>query len=250
MIGGKMKKIFFLIIIVSLAVIPVLSDFKITYESRTEGYYYGGVNYPEEVDEQVIWIGGETFAFVTDARRVVIDLKEGIMALILTGLKKYAVTELPFKLSGVLPDELVKYLAGVETQGNLKALPEKKNIDKYECSVYESSSWILYQGDKVNEIDSRFFVSIDVPLDLVLYEKMNRHLRVLRNYSPAFITELEKLEGIPVLVESYFYPKGFAVKNTSILRSIEDVVPPAGIYTIPETFEKTDKLTMQEFRIR
>ncbi len=245
-----MKKMILISICIILSGTFNFADHKVTYVSRTDGYYYGGVNTPEEVYEQVIWIGDAKLAYITDARRVVVDLKSKRMAVILTGMKKYAMTELPFKMAGILPDNLEKYLAGLQTQGEVKVLSGKKKIGKYNCNVYESSSWILYQGDKVNEIDTKFFTSTDFAFDLDQYNKLNKHLRVLRNYGPEFIFELDKLKGIPVYTESYFYPKGFAVKNTSEIKSTEELTPPAGIYEIPEGFEKVEKLSMQEFRTR
>ena len=245
-----MKKIFILILILFFSTIFAFADYKITYVSKTDGYYYGGVNSPEEVYEQVIWIGAGKLAYITGKRRVVVDLKSNRMAIVLIGMKKYAAAELPFKMEAVLPDNLVKYLAGLQTKGEVKPLADKKKIGKYECNVYKSSSWIIYQGDKVNEIDTKFFTSSDFAFDLEQYDKINRHLRVLRNYSTEFISELEKLKGIPVYTESYFYPKGFAVKNTSEIKAVEELTPPPGIYTIPDSFKKAEKLSMQEFRTR
>lgn len=245
-----MKKKFILIFIMFFAAIFTFADHKITYVLKTDAYYYGGVNTPEEVYEQTIWMGAGKLAYITGDRRVVVDLKSNRMAIILKVMKKYIAVELPFKMEAVLPDNLVKYLAGLQTRGEVNPLTGKKMIGKYECDVYESSSWIIYQGDKVNEIDTKFFTSSDFQFDLEQYDKINRHLRVLRNYSPDFISELNKLKGIPVYSESYFYPKGFAVKNTSTIKSVDEMLPPPGIYTIPDGFEKAEKLTMREFRTR
>lgn len=244
-------KIFILISIVILMTVSFMfSDHKVTYVSKTDGFYYGGVNNPEEISEQVLWIGDGKLAYITKAKRVVIDLEKNKTAIILTGTKKYIETELPFKMAGILPENLVTYLKNVQTSGKVKITAEEKKFEKFKCRIYESASHIMYQGNKVNEIDTNFWISEDVPFDLVQYEKMNKNLRVLRNYSPAFIAELEKLNGFPVYTESYFYPKGFGVKSTSKVSSIKKSDPPSDIYSIPAGFEKTDKLTMQEFRIR
>jgi len=245
-----MKKIFVLIIVIGISTVFINADVYVKQKLYTDGYYYGGVNRPAEDTENEIWIGKKKMASFTKNRMTILDMEKNRAFIINRNAKTYSETPLPLDLSTLVESNLVPRLQATQYTGTIKETGKTKKIGKYECRGYEINTYIIYEGDRVNETDTTLWTTSDVPFDVETYRRLSITQQKLRNYNDAFIDELKKIEGFVIAREALFYPKGFSVKSTAAVVEISQKDPPAGIYSVPAGYTKKEKLSIQDLRNR
>lgn len=235
-----------------LILIPYFSfgDSRIILKSHTDAYYYGGINNPATDSISEIWIGKNKMAYITSNRKIVVDTDKKSVFLIYKNNKIFAETTLPVNLSSLVPENIAIYLQGIKSLGTVKKTGKNKKINNYECTAYEINSYINYQGEKVNESDTIVWIAGQVSFDIKKYNELNNELRKIRNYNDKLISDMEKMEGFPMMSETYFYPKGFSVRSISEVASITEEEPPTGCYSVPGGFNKKKKLSVRDLRTR
>ena len=245
-----MRKIIIFILIAGIFVLFINADVYIKQKLHTDSYYYGGVTRPADDSVTEIWINEEKMVSITRNRITIVDSENNQAFIINKNNKTYAKTDLPIKISNLVPKNLAAYLKSYQYIGTIKETGETKNIGKFKCKGYEVNSYLLYGGSKANETDSLIWITSEVPFDLKKYAHMRTNLQKLRNFSEHFITELEKVQGFTIATETQFYPKGFSVKSGAEVIEMSVKNPPAGIYSVPDGYTRKEKLTIQDLRNR
>lgn len=233
-----------------LGVSVVYGDFYFEEKNHVDGYYYGGVNNPPADSVREVWISSDSkkMASISKDFITIIDRTANKFIYVNKKAKVYAETTLPFKINGILEKKMADYLKGVQYVGTVTETKKTKKIGKFNCKAFESNAYILFDGDKHRERDAVLWVTTGVPFDIKSFNEMERELFVLNNFSKDFIAQTEKMKGLIVLGELYFYPKGFKVKNTLTITGITKKDPPPGIYSVPKGMTKKETLTYKEFR--
>jgi hypothetical protein len=224
------------------------ADSCIKEKSHTNSYYYGGVTEPAEDGEREIWIGEKKLCTIRNNWKIVLDIEQNVMFIVNRRDSSYVESSLPFEWSKVVSKELVGTLKIFETKGSVKQTGKKKKIGKWDCQEYEVNSYIMYQGSKVNETDSKIWASTDVLLDVDNFTRLIRIMRKFANYDSSFIDQLGKIEGYQVSLESLFYPKGFSVPSNQKVMEVMEIEPPTGTYEVPAGYSKKEYLSLEELR--
>ena len=245
-----MKKFLVLIMIIGISALSLTADVYIKQALHTDGYYYGGVNSPEENGVNEVWIGKKKLASLTENRLVIVDAEKKMAFVVNRGAKTYVESPLPLDLSKIVEDNLVPMIQPYRYKGTVKETGKTKKIGSRECREYEINTYVIYQGDRVNETDTTVWASTDVPFDLDIYESLTATQHMLRNFGDSLIEELKKIKGITIAANGLFYPKGFGVKSTVKVLEMAEKEAPAGIYSVPEGYTKKEKLSLQDLRNR
>jgi hypothetical protein len=106
----------------------------------------------------------------------------------------------------------------------------------------------MYQGNRVNETDSKIWASREVLSNIENFPQLMRIMRKFANYDSSFIDQLSRIEGYQVSLESLFYPKGFSVASNQKVIEVIEIDPPAGTYEIPAGYSKKESLNLDELR--
>jgi hypothetical protein len=224
------------------------SDSRIKEKSYTESYYYGGVVQPAEESEREIWIGHNKLCSISDNWKFILDINQNLMVIINREDSSYVECSLPFEWSKVVSPELVGMLKSFETKGSVTPTGNKKKIDNWECQEYEVNSYILYQGSKINENDTKIWASSEVLSDNKNFDQLASIMRKFANYDSSYIQQLGKITGYHVSRESFFYPKGFSVASIQKIVEVVEIDPPVDLYEIPTGYSKKESLSLEEIR--
>jgi hypothetical protein len=245
-----MKKTLLFFLFAGIVTLFINADVYIKQKLHTDSYYYGGVTRPADDSVTETWISDKKMVSITRNRMTIVDTENNQSFVINKNDKTYAKTDLPIKMSKLVPENIAAYLKSFQYIGTVKETGETKKVGKFKCKGYEVNSYLLYEGSKANETDSLIWVTSEVPFDLKKYANMRTNLHRLSNFSDSFITELNKMQGFSIASETLFYPKGFSVKSTAevIEMSVKD--PPAGIYSVPDGYTIKEKLTVRDLRNR
>jgi hypothetical protein len=224
------------------------SDSCIREKLHTDSYYYGGVTQPAEDGEREVWIGEKKMCSISEGWKVILDINQNFMVIVNRQDSSYVESSLPFEWHKVVIPDLVTMLKAFEMRGTVKQTGSRKRIGHWECQEYEINSYIIYQGDKINETDTKIWASREVLADNEHFSQMIEIMRKFANYDSSYIVELNKINGYQVLRESLFYPKGFSVTSNQKVVTVTQEDPPPGIYDIPTGFIKKQFLSLEELR--
>jgi hypothetical protein len=151
-----------------MLVLPLAAgaDTYVKTERHTDGYYRGGSMNPAVDEIRELWINPARIAFIADGQKMLLDAEKQTFTFINLRTNIYAETALPLDLSKLFDEPGNAQLQMFPRTGEVKALEEKKKIGERECSGYEMSDWVLYQGGKINEREVALWVTTEVPFDL------------------------------------------------------------------------------------
>ena len=243
-----MKNHIYMLLVILITSHVLYPDSCIKEKLHTDSYYYGGVVQPAEDSEREIWIGEKKLCTLRDNWKIILDIKVNRMYIVNRQDSSYVESGLPFEWSKVVSEELVGMLKIFETKGSVKQTGNKKKIGIWDCQEYEVNSYIMYQGSKVNETDSKIWASTDVLSDMENFTQLIRTMRKFANYDSSFIDQFDKIAGYQVSSESLFYPKGFSVASNQKVIEVFEIDPPAGTYEVPAGYTKKEYLTLEELR--
>ena len=226
------------------------ADVYLKHEVHTDGYYYGGHTTPPEDRAYEVWLGDRKMSVIHDHRIIIIDLNKKTLAFINRDDSTYAETELPLDWSNLLSEQDAARVLMYQTEGIVKESTETRKVDNRECTKYELTSWIPYEGTRYNETDTEGWMTTDLPFDMDVYEEIKIHNLRLQNMKEELLEEVRKIRGYRLVGEEDTYVKGFSIKTTDEVVEISEKDPPADVYSAPEGFTKKEKLSMQDLRGR
>lgn len=242
-----MRKIFLMIVVgmVATAWSFMAADIHLKINYHGDSYYYGGTNTPAVDEGREQWIGEKKLAVVSGDRVTVVDLEKNRLLFINHKLKIYAETALPLDFKNIVDEQFAARLASYPWKGTVKATDETKKIGNWNCKAYVMENWIDTPEGKYNEREVKLWVTRDFPppFDVKVFAQLNGHYMKFGNYHDDLITALKGVPGYPVLLENTNFGKGFSWKARTEVVSISVEKPPPGIYSVPEGYQKKDKLS-------
>lgn len=245
-----MKKYLFVIVMVIITAVVMNADVYIKEKTHTDSVYHHGTVEPATDTVNEFWIGNKKMAAITEGRIVIIDLNQKRFIFANRKEKIYVETTLPLDLAKILPEQLHGRFAMFRTKGEVKETSEEKKIGKWDTKCYEINTWIIYEGARLRQIDTKAWFTTNVPFDLDVYMEILPVFLKLGNYDEALINEMKKIKAVRVSSETMRYVDGKAVKSKREIKEMSEKNAPAGIYSIPKAFKKKDQLTMQDLRTR
>ncbi len=245
-----MKKYLFVFVIVMVIFTAVVmnADVYVKEKTHTDSVYHHGTVEPATDTVNEFWIGNKKMAAITEGRIVIIDLNQNRFIFANRKDKTYVETTLPLDLAKILPAQLQMRAAMFRTKGEVKETSETKKIGKWNTKCYEINTWIIYEGARLNQRDTKAWFTTNVPFDLNIYMEILPIFLKLTNYDETLINEMKKIKAVRVSSETMRYIDGKSVKSNREIVEMSEKNAPAGIYSIPKEFKKKDQLTMQDLR--
>jgi len=236
-------------VLFALALILPLAAGADTYvktASHTDGYYRGGSTTPAVDETREMWIGEKRLAYITEGQKMLLDAEKKTLILINSRDNSYAETALPLDMSKLFAEQDFAQLQMFQRTGEVKALGTKKKIGEWECSGYELSDWITFQGGKVNEREVKMWVATDVPFDLAKFDVFVLNLLKLNNLADGYIEKMQGIEGFQIANEETTYAEGMAITTTNKVVEMTEKEPPPDVFAIPEGCTKKETLSLQD----
>jgi hypothetical protein len=112
----------------------------------------------------------------------------------------------------------------------------KKKIRNWNCRKYRLSYSINGIGAK-----STLWATNDVKIDYASYNRITFAFLNKMNGCTAVYRELEKIKGLPVMIETLRQIKGATVKSREEILDVREEVIPPGTYDIPQGYIRTGR---------
>jgi len=243
-----MKKLI-LIIVISVFLFSIASaDVYVKTKTHTDAMEMMGQKQPakDEIVEQ--WIGNNIYTNIMSKQTMIIDMNKKMIYILLHGNKSYVETALPLDMKKLLPEQAVQMMAMMKLTLKVTPTSETKVINNWKCIGYDMDMSMMMMSMK-----SRIWVTKDVPFDWKKFQDMFgietfKATMASMQIGDEVINEMKKIEGFQVKTEMTMTIMGQSVKISSDVVEIAKKSPPAGVYTIPADYKKSDKLSMGALR--
>lgn len=220
-----------------LALATVLSssaraaDTVITAAKHSDAMSMMGQEQPAKDSTQVTWIGKDHMR-VEEGERVTIvrnDLKK--MFILDTQAKTYSSIDLPLDMKKYLPADMAPMLEQMMGQVKVTITPttETKQIKDWSATRY-TMTMSLPMG---NSMTQEIWATQDVALDPSALDMRAAFLSATPMVGASMATEMQKVQGLPVLFERTSTMGGKESKASEQVTSIEQKEAPAGLYDLP-----------------
>jgi len=217
---------------------------------HTDAMKMGPQTTPAVDDTSITWMG-DNLAVMSknEASSIVINGETGLIYMIDHEDKSY--TEMPMDdlgdiekmMAGSGADEaeaamygkqLKSMMAAMKMEATVTPTEETKEIRGWNCKKYVVEIKMGMGG-----MTNNTWVTKDVEIDYAMFSRL---MSAPMTQMPGFqelMTEMERMDGIPVLVEGSMNMMGSQVKSKQEVLEIETKDAPDGTYDIPENYKKT-----------
>ncbi len=216
---------------------------------HTDAMKMGPQTTPAVDDTSITWMGDNMAAMNKgEASSMIINGKTGIIYMIDHEDKSY--TEMPMDALGdiekmmagsgrdkdeaaMVGRQMQAMMAAMKMEAKVTPTEETKEIRGWNCKKYVVEIKMGMGG-----MTNNTWVTKDVEID---YSMFGRLMSAPMAQMPGFqevMTEMEKMSGIPVLVEGTMNMMGTEVKSKQEVLAIETKDAPEGTYDIPKDYKK------------
>ena len=239
-------------VVVVLMAMPslVLADTFIKTAFHQDAMKIGPQTTPAVDDTSITWMGDNMAAMNKgEASSMIINGETGMILMIDHEKKSY--TEMPVDALGdiekmlagsgadeaeaaMMGKQMGAMMAAMKMEAKVTPTEETKEIRGWNCTKYVVEIKMGMGG-----MTNNTWVTKDVEID---YSMFSRLMTAPMTQMPGFqelIAEMEKMGGIPVLVEGSINMMGNQVKNKQEVLEIETKDAPDGTYDIPKGYKKT-----------
>jgi hypothetical protein len=227
----------------------VHADTFIKSTNHTDAMKMGPQTTPAVDDTSTTWMGDNVAVMSSgEATSMIIDGKTGIVYMVDHEAKSY--TEMPMDALGDLEKMMVgsgrdkaeaamygqqmqAMMAAMKMSAKVTATEETKEIRGWDCTKYVVEIKMGMGG-----MTNNTWVTKDVDIDYAMFSRL---MSAPMSQMPGFqelMTEMEKMDGIPVLVEGSMNMMGTEVKSKQEVLEIETKDAPDGVYDIPKDYKK------------
>lgn len=222
----------------------VTADIYIKENTHTDSYYYGGVVRPAEDTTVEIWFHGNKLAHITAGRKVIVDGNKNRVFIINLRDRTHVEASMPLDMKKILPPEIVPILQSRMISGTLQETGEKKKIKEWDCTCYATTV------NQPTALEIKNWSTPDVPFNWQNLNKLLSTIRRLGNVSESYIQRLSQIKGFVVHRDIQIFLQGTSFGSTSQVIEISEKTSPDNIYSIPQGFQKKDRLSVQDLRNR
>ncbi len=196
-----------------------------------------------------LWIDEDKAVLIEKNKKLIYD--QGNMTFSYINLRDstFVETGLPIDLSNLFADNLHWNYKNRKITGKVKETKKTLNILNKQCKLYELTFWDLIDGSKKNKRVTKVWATMDVPCNVELFHDIIRIMRTIYNRDETLINAMEKLRGIQMQVEITItkFPRKKVYFST--VEEISKKVPPDGTFSVPDGFEKKEKLTERDMNL-
>ncbi|MBN2412979.1 GyrI-like domain-containing protein [candidate division KSB1 bacterium] len=196
-----------------------------------------------------LWIDEDKTVLIEKNKKLIYDQGKMTFSYINLRDSTFVDTGLPVDLSNLFTDDLYWNFKNRKVTGKVKETNKTLDILSKQCKLTELTFWDLIDGSKKNKRVSKVWTTMDVPCNVELFHNLLRIMRTLYNRDESLINEMEKLLGIQMQVEITItkFPRKKVYLST--VEEISQMVPPDGVFSVPDGFEKKEKLSKRDMNL-
>jgi hypothetical protein len=158
--------------------------------------------------------------------------------------KTYAESPLPLDMKNLTDEESWNRLQNYQTRGKVETTDQHRRIGRWDCRAFKVTV------DVPTPLEITYWATEDLPFDWRKAAALALPIRKLANYSEEYIEALSLIQGHPVLIETTIFISGSSFGSVSKVAEISESSAPDDIFAIPEGFEKKERLSILDLRIR
>jgi len=227
-----MKKILFVVFLLTLSVLLLNADYYIKQKAEGGGMGQSGQT---QIIEQ--WIGKGRMATISADTSTIIDQKAKKSYIINHKNKTYVETGYPIDFAALLPEEAMQMVKGMidGMTVSVKNTGEKKTIGKWPCVGYNVTIGMMGM-----EMKMKFWTTTSVKFDWKDVAAMQaEQMKVQFKMGDKFAKEFKKIKGFQIMTEMNMM--GMNIKSEVV--EISQKSAPAHVYKVPKGYTKKDKLS-------
>jgi hypothetical protein len=153
---------------------------------------------------------------------------------------------LPLDLETLLSKEVRTRFEAGKTTGTVEKTGGSRTIMGLACEEYQVRYWTPRGDEKTGMRDIKVWAAGHDKVDLSLHDELLDWMRMIFNRDEKLRKELLKISGIQMRLEMAASRNGKTIKYIEEVTDIVEKDAPAGIYTAPEGYKKTETLGRQD----
>lgn len=223
------------------AVLPILlcllaagasGDSLFTVKSHTDAFKVAGQNQPAKDTQVKIWISGDKMRRDDGEQSMIVRLDRSRLYMVNHETKTYSEISLPIDIKKMMPkgsEAMADQIAnGMKLTVQVTPKNETKKINQWNAKRYD----VAIQSAMGMKISSILWVSKEID-GYVPLNRLSATLASLQPGSTAWVKELEKIDGYPVLQEASVDALGAKFGTREELIAAEEKPAPAGTFEPP-----------------
>jgi len=239
------------LIVVLLTFTSLQADIYIKQKLNTDPVTMMGKTTPAIEQTSETWIGGNKFTTVRKDNSIIVDLDKNLIIQISHKQRTFLEMAIPVEMSKYFPEQMAAMIEQMmnSVKISVKASGKSKTINNWECQGYDVTINMEMMGMPVN-INMNIWASTKVPFDWKkVNEKMTSQImKISMRLSDEAIEEMKKIQGYAISIESTVNLMKSEIKSVTQVIEISNKSPRENIYSIPETYTKKEKLSMQDLQ--
>lgn len=244
-----MKRLSVLLVIVLAFGAFLHADVYIKTKIHTDAMSMMGQNQPAKDSVMEQWLAEDKVATNSENQTIILDLKTNKLFIVNHAEKNYVETDLPLDMSKLLPPQAAQMMGGM-MKATVTVAPngQTKQVGAWKCSGYDVTISMTMMTMK-----EAVWAASDVGFDLSKFmaEAYGNIIKAQNMFfDDAAVSEMKKIQGIPILTETTLEMMGAQSRSSSEVVEIGKKTPPPGVYAVPAGYAKTDKLSMKDMQRR
>lgn len=239
-----MKKLSILLFVLICLTGFLVADYYVKQTTHTDAFNMMGKETPAKDIISETWLENDKYAVVSKSTSTIIDVGKKVIFMINHDDRTYVEMTLPLEIEKYLGDQAKQtrmMMAGMTA--TVTPTEEKKKIDKWNCQAYD----VKMSMGGMMEMNMKVWTTKDVPFDLKKIKKLQKISMELSGTlgGEKILKEFEKIDGFQIYSEIEVKVMGQSIKTTSKVSEIGKKTSPAGTYSIPSGYTKTEKLPLK-----
>jgi len=198
---------------------------------------------PGRVDTAQIWFSKDKMSIESPEATSIVRNDLGMLYILMPNKKTYS--EIPLSDFAAAQQEMEKMapdsVKGKNPMGKMSAkvtvTDQTKKIGDWNCRLYHVEASMPMGMTATQEIWATKDVDVDYQ---ALFKAMSGMMAGFEGFEEA-MTEMEKVDGLPIQIDMSMNVMGATVKSMSEVISAKDETPPEGNYDVPYDYTKVER---------
>ncbi len=213
-----------------------LADTKIVEVRRIDATEVMGHSEPAREETVTLWIGEDRLRTDLGQKVMLIRLDEQRFYILHTPDRRYSVTDLPISLRNIVPDAMwpmiEPMLDKMKIEVQVTPREETRRIAGFDCRRYD-----MEMHSATFKARSVIWASEQIRLPATATRMLTATMFVMQKDIDQLVAEMSKIRGYRVYQETTTEYMGSTSHSIEEVRSVEELDPPAGIYSVPDGYE-------------
>lgn len=244
-----MKKLILVLTLIVFTAAFLCADVYIKTKTHTDAVEMMGQKQPAKDTFTEQWIGKDKFAQIMGNMSTILDLGKKKVFIVMHGTKTYLEASLPLDLSKLMPEQMAQMMGNMKINVTVNPSGQTKKIGKWNCNGYDVVMDIQFMMPI--KMNMKIWATKDVPFDWKvfvdkMYPVVMKATSMRMPFGDEVVKEYQKIKGFQVATEMSMNMMGTEMKMNSQVLEMTTKAAPAGTYSVPTGYTKSEKLSMTD----